>query len=222
MSMKVPSASPSPARRGLLLLLPALAGCSVLPSRPYQEVQRFSLAPERPQASPPPARGPVLLLRSLRAAPGMDTRGLRVLGPGGQVTTAYWQEWTAPPVELVEEALRRWLTASGLFSAVTAPGSRLPPDLVLEGELVRLQAESEAAVARAALSVLLLSQTPGRGGQPRILGQFMPEGSAPLAGGPWRDGEVPGPTAAAGMSAALAMALTALERDLRAAVRARR
>ena len=212
MPMKVAPASPSPARRGLLLLLPALAGCSVLPSRPYQEVQRFSLAPERPQTSPPPARGPVLLLRPLRAAPGMDARGLRMLGAGGQVTTGYWHEWTAPPVELAEEALRRWLTASGIISAVTAPAPPPAPD----------RAESEPAVARAALSVLLLSQAPGSGGQPRILGQFMPEGTAPLAGGPWRDGDVPGPTAAAGMSAALAMALTALERDLRAAVRARR
>src|SRR3712207_7059154 len=44
-------------------------------------------------------------------------------------------EWVAPPAELVEEALRRWLTGSGLFSAVTVPGSRARSDLVLETEL---------------------------------------------------------------------------------------
>ena len=91
-------------------MLPALTGCSVLPSRPYQEVQRFTLSPQRPQSESPPAHGPVLLLRSLRAAPGLDARGLRLVGPDGQVVIGYWSEWTAPPPELVEEAMRRWLT----------------------------------------------------------------------------------------------------------------
>ena len=76
-----------------------------------------------------------------RAAPGMDVRGLRLVGADGQVSTGYWQEWAAPPAELAEEALRRWLAASGRFSAVTLPGSRLRANYVLEGELIRLQAE---------------------------------------------------------------------------------
>src|SRR5689334_5589728 len=131
-----------PRRRHLLgpgLLL--LAGCSVLPSRPYQEVQRFTLTPERTQRRTAPPGAPVLLLRSLRAAPGMEDRGLRSLSGQGQVSATYYAEWIAPPAELVEEALRRWLQASGLFSSVTAPGSRLRAGLVLEGELLRLQAE---------------------------------------------------------------------------------
>lgn len=209
-------------RHALLLPMLALAGCSVLPSRPYQEVQRFTLSPQPPRSEPPPLHGPVLLLRSLRAAPGLDARGLRSVAPDGQVSTSYWSEWTAPPPELVEEAMRRWLAASGIFSAVTAPGSRLNADLVLEGELVRLQVEPAAGLARAALSVLLLSQPQGGGG-PRILGQFMPESTAPLPGGPRRGGdEVPGAEAAAAMTAALAAALSALERDLRAAIGKRR
>ncbi len=208
-------------RQALLLPMLALAGCSVLPNRPYQEVRRFTLSPQRPQAEPPPARGPVLLLRSLRAAPGLDARGLRSVSPDGQVSTSYWSEWTAAPPELVEEAMRRWLAASGIFSAVTAPGSRLTPDLVLEGELVRLQVEPAAGRASAALSVLLLPQSQGTG-EARILGQFMPEGTAPLPGGPRPRGELPPAEAAAAMTDALAAALAALERDLRAAVRTRR
>src|SRR5829696_4160756 len=96
-------------RRRLLPLLPlpalcAAAACSsVLPSRPYQEVQRYALAPERPRREPPARRGLVLLLRSVRAGPEMDTRGLRVVGAGGQVDTQFYNEWAAPPVELVEE-----------------------------------------------------------------------------------------------------------------------
>ncbi len=206
--------------RRTLLLLPLLAGCSVLPNRPYQETQRFALAPERPQRATPAARAPVLLVRSLRAGPGLEGRGLRSLGADGEVSSAYWQEWIAPPADLVEEALRRWLLASGRFSAITLPGSRLRPDLVLEGELLRLQAEPAAGRARAALSVLLLAEPQTGSGEARILGQFLAEGSAPLPAG--LDARAPGPEAAAAISAALAAALGELERRLAALVPARR
>ena len=210
-------------RRRPFLLLPALAAaaaaCSVLPSRPYQEVQRYALAPERPRREPPARRGPVLLLRSVRAAPGMDARGLRIVGAGGQVDTEFYNEWAAPPVELVEEAMRQWLAGSGLFSAVVSPGSRLRAGLVLEAELLRLQAEPRAGVARAGLAALLLDE-PRAGGQARILGQFTPEGTAPLRGGPRQTDTVAASDAAAAMREALAAALAALERELRGAMRA--
>jgi len=211
-----------PFLRRAVLLLPALAGasCTAL-NRPYREVQRYALAPERPRREPPPKRGPVLLLRSVRAAPGMDARGLRILGAGGQVDTEFYNEWAAPPVEAVEEAMRQWLAASGLFAAVVSPGSRLRAGLVLEAELLRLQAEPRNGLARAGLAALLLDE-PRDGAQARILGQFTPEGTAPLAGGARRDDKVPAGEAAAAMREALAAALAALERDLRGAVRAPR
>jgi cholesterol transport system auxiliary component len=209
-----------PFLRRAVLLLPALAGasCTAL-NRPYREVQRYALAPERPRREPPPKRGPVLLLRSVRAAPGMDARGLRILGAGGQVDTEFYNEWAAPPVEAVEEAMRQWLAASGLFAAVVSPGSRLRAGLVLEAELLRLQAEPRNGVARAGLAALLLDE-PRDGAQARILGQFTPEGTAPLPGGARREDTVPAGDAAAAMREALAAALAELERDLRGVVRA--
>jgi cholesterol transport system auxiliary component len=209
-------------RRCLLLLsLPAsLGACSAI-NRPYQEVQRYALAPERPRREPPAKRAPVLLLRSVRAAPGMDNRGLRLVGGAGQVDTEFYNEWAAPPVELVEEAMRQWLAASGLFAAVVSPGSRLRAGLVLEAELLRLQAEPRNGLARAGLAALLLDE-PRDGAQARILGQFTPEGTAPLAGGARREDKMPASEAAAAMREALAAALAALERDLRGAVRAPR
>ncbi|MDB5371609.1 MAG: hypothetical protein JWP04_251 [Belnapia sp.] len=210
-------------RSALFLALASLSGCSVLPDRPYQEVQRYALAPERPQRGGPPSRGaPVLLVRTLRAAPGLDVRGLRLLGANGQVGTEYWQEWTAPPADLVEEALRRWLAASGRFAAVTLPGSRLRADVVLEGELIRLQAEPAAGLGRAALSVLLLAEPQTGNGEARILGQFVAEGSAPIAGGARRDGKLAASEAAAAMSAALGAALGEVEQTLARLVPARR
>lgn len=202
--------------RRALLLLPLLAGCSVLPNRPYQETQRFALAPERPSRATPPRNAPVLLVRSLRAAPGLEGRGLRSLAADGQVATAYWQEWVAPPADAAEEALRRWLLASGRYAAVTQPGSRLRAGLVLEGELIRLQAEPAAGRATAALSVLLLGEPQGGPGEARILAQFTAEGSAPLS--PGLDPRAPGPEAAAAVSAALGDALARVEERLAAAI----
>ena len=202
------------ARRSFLML-PLLAGCSVLPNRPYQETKRFALAPERPSRTTPPPNAPVLLVRSLHAAPGLDGRGLRSLTAGGEVATAYWQEWVAPPADLAEEALRRWLLASGRFAAVTQPGSRLRADLVLEGELIRLQAEPAAGRAVAALAILLLAEPQSGPGEARILAQFTAEGSAPLR--PGLDLRAPGSEAAAALSAALGEAFARVEEGLASA-----
>jgi hypothetical protein len=208
-------------RRHLLALLPlGLAACSVLPDRPYQESRRYALAPRRPGGAPSPPRGgapsrgggPVLLVRVMRAAPGLDQRGLRSVAADGRVTLGYWDEWAAPPPDATEEALRRWMTESGLFAAVTAPGSRLPADVILEGELVRLEARPAEGLARADLSVLLLSRAGGDGfGEPRVLGQMLVDGTAPLPGG----AEAPPPAQAAAMEQALGAALAALEARMR-------
>jgi ABC-type uncharacterized transport system auxiliary subunit len=161
-----------------------------------------------PPSRPPARRGPVLLLRTLRAAPGLNARGLRILGPNNEAITEFWSEWVAPPADLVEEAMRRWLTASGRFSAVTSPGSRLPADLVLEPELTSLQAEPAAGVARAGIAALILAE----GGRPsRVLGQVQVEGVAPLAGGQQDPARLAAADAAAAMTAALSDALGQLE-----------
>jgi len=214
-----------PARRALLLA-GLLGACSVLPDRPYQEVHRFALAPERPTTNPP-ARGtgaPVLLLRVVRAVSGLDQRGLRIVRPGGRVEIAYWDEWTALPAELAESALRRWLEASGLFAAVIPSGSRLDPDMVMEAELLQLEALPAEGIARAALSALVLSDSARDPvGQPRILGQLQASGTAPLPGAAREGAASPDAAqAAAAMQAALGAALTDLERQLRQIVAARR
>lgn len=216
MSAAGPLKMPLP-RRLALGLVPLLAACSVLPDRPFQEPQRFALAPARPADAPAGGRaGPALLIRSFRAAPGMDLRGLRVVGPAGQVAQEYWAEWAAPPAELAEEAVRRWLAGSGRFRAVTAPGSRLPAELVLEGELIRLEVEPAAGLARAGLAALLLAEP---GGEARVLAQITAEGTAPLAAGARAAGPRPDPAAAAAaMTAALAQAIGMLEARVAAAL----
>lgn len=213
-----------PRRRRLVAaaLLAALAagggtGCSVLPNRPYIETRRFPLVPRRPAggARRGSAGRKVLLVRLMRAAPGLDQRGLRIRRADGSESLDFYNEWIAPPAELVEEALRRWLTDSGLFSAVTTPGSRAGADLVLEMELTALRADLARGTAVAELSGVLLSGGGGPQGG-RVLAQLTPRGEVPLGSADTAAGaerEAP-EVAAEAMTNALAEALRALERSL--------
>ncbi|MBO1073169.1 ABC-type transport auxiliary lipoprotein family protein [Roseomonas marmotae] len=196
-------------RRALLLALPmtvALAACGSVLERPYVEVQRFPLDARRPGARRGPGRR-VLLLRLMRAGPGMETRGLRSVRPDGTENVDFYAEWVAPPAELAEEALRRWLSASGLFSAVVAPGSRARADYILECELTTLVADIPKRQARAGLSAVLIRD---RDGDTQVLRQFAVTGTAPLPA-PSADGTLPAEVQAAGMNEALAAALGSLE-----------
>ncbi|MBX9749552.1 MAG: ABC-type transport auxiliary lipoprotein family protein [Roseococcus sp.] len=189
-------------KRRLFLGLPLLgAGCSVLPDRPFIDSQRFALDPRR--AGPSGARTRhALLLRTMRAAPGLELRGLRRVQADGSVAVAPYEEWLAPPADLAELALRQWLVASGRFTGVTAPGSRLVTSLILETELLVLQTSSNSA--QASLSALLLTQGSGLGEAPP-LGQTTVNARISLA-------EVSSAAArAAGMQAALGQALADIE-----------
>lgn len=177
-------------RRAALLGAAGLAGCSVLPARPYQERREWPLDVPPPNATGSAGRK-VLLLRALRAGPGMDTRGLRTILPDGAERISNWEEWSVPPPQGVEEDLRQWLSASGLFAAVVMPGSTVKADLVLEGELLALAADPQSGIARAALGVVLLREP---GSRPVLQRSFV--GTARLQG---QDG----PALAAAMRAAI-------------------
>lgn len=147
-------------RRVWLAGAAALAGCSVLPRQPYLQKRDWPLLVRRPTALPPRTGGPVLLVRNVRAAPGLESRGLQWKLPDGSLHVDFYEQWAVPPAQAVEDALRLWLQDAGLFAAVMAPGSELPADLILEGELTEFLGDPQAGVARAALALVLLDERP--------------------------------------------------------------
>ena len=195
-------------RRRALLATALLGGCSLLPARPYQEVRDWPLLAPRDGALPPRQGGPVLLVRSLRAAPGLEARGLRTLQPDGSLRVDPYEQWLVPPAEAVEDQLRRWLAASGLFAAVLPPGSLARADLVLEGELLRLVTDPAQRVSLAAMGAVLLDRRPA---QPRLRLQTEAAGEAPLL--QWS-----GPGVAHSACAAVAAMFAQLERRLAASL----
>ncbi|MCX8133022.1 MAG: ABC-type transport auxiliary lipoprotein family protein [Roseococcus sp.] len=194
------------ALRRALVAVPLLAGaCSVLPERPFVEARRHPLAPARSGAPVAAGSGRVLLLRTLRAAPGLEARGLHRVRPDGTRDLAHYEEWLAPPAELAEQALREWLIASGLFAAVAAPGTRLATPLIMEAELTALDYRLAEREARAGLAVLLLRES-GGAAEARVIAQRLVSGTARGAA----EGD-PGLVQAAAMAEALRAAFLALE-----------
>jgi ABC-type uncharacterized transport system auxiliary subunit len=198
--------------RRRVLLLPLLLGACGLSERPYAERRQWPLVVRRPETLPPRRGGKVLLVRALRAGPGLEQRGLQSMQPDGSIRTAFYEEWQVPPAEGAEDSLRRWLAASGLFSAVLAPGSRLSADLTLEGELTALWTEPAARRADAAVGVAVIDQT---GGATRITLQRSFAAQASLA-------RADPPEEAAAMCAALAEVFRQIEAALAEAIGGRR
>ncbi len=165
-------------RRAMLAVPLVLAGCG-LETRPYAERRQWPLLVRRPEALPPRSGGAVLLVRSFAAGPGLEARGLQSVQPDGSIRTEFYEEWSVPPPQAVEQAVRGWLADCGLFSAVVAPGSRLAAGLVLEAELDALWTAPAARLARTALGVTLVAEG---GATAHLVLQQRVEGEAALAG----------------------------------------
>jgi cholesterol transport system auxiliary component len=198
-------------RRWLLAAPAALGACSILPARPYLEKRSWPLEVRRPTILPPRPGGLVLLVRTLRVAPGLEARGLQIVQGDGSIRTDFYEEWSVPPADAVEDSLRRWLTGSGLFAAVLAPGSRARADLALEGELHSLLATPAQGSSRAALGLVLLDLRPS---PVRVLTQSDETAEAPLSG-------TTPPEIASSGRAAVARLLAGVETRLAASLPAR-
>ena len=193
-------------RRRIFLLAPMLAGCG-LSERPYAERRQWPLAVTRLAALAPRPGAKVMEVRTLRAGPGLESRGLQTLQPDGSIRIGFYEEWAVPPAQGVEDALRRWLAESGLFAGVVAPGSRAAPDFLLEGELTALWSEPAANIAHAALSVTVVTQRLEGG---RIVLQRRFAETAAITGiGPQAEVQA--------MMSALAVALARIEAAIRSA-----
>lgn len=145
-------------RRLLLLSAPlSLAGCgSLLPAQQYIPRTSWPLQPQPPAYKTPQANDPVLLVRAITPAPGLEQRGLQCLTKSGNLTTEYYNLWAVPPAEALTQGLISWAQASGDFSAVITPGSRLNPDLIIEGELSELLVDLATNQARAQMTLLII------------------------------------------------------------------
>jgi cholesterol transport system auxiliary component len=196
-------------RRVFLLAATALGGCSLLPSSNYLQRRDWPLNVQRDTTLPAPPHGKILLVRAIRAAPGLDVRGMQWLERDGSVHVDFYEQWSVPPAQALEDDLRQWLSGAGLFSAVVAPGSRLDADYVIEGELQTFIADLYAGVARISVAFVLLDQHPS---PIKAVLQRTESAEARLAG-------TDPPAIASAMKAAIVELLRKIESDVAAAMR---
>ncbi|MBB5372251.1 ABC-type transport auxiliary lipoprotein family protein [Acidocella aromatica] len=169
-----------PHRRLLLAAPLALSACaSLLPAQKYTPRVSWPLQPQPPAGVASAPGAPVLLVRPISAAPGLEARGLQSLAADGSLRVDYYNLWAVPPADAVTQALLGWSEASGAFSAVITPGSRLQPGLIVEGELTELLADPAHGEARAALTLVVIK--PGAGGVAVPLRQALLRAAVPLS-----------------------------------------
>lgn len=168
-------------KRRIILVGPVLlAGCaSLLPAQKYTPRTDWPLNPPPPAGTPANQAGKVVLLRDLNAGPGMDEQGIQTLKADGSLDVSYYNRWAVAPADAATEALGAWLTASGAFSAVVSPGSRLSADLIVEGELTELLSDVAVNQAVAVVTLVVIQNV---GGNTRPLAQQRITGVAPLGG----------------------------------------
>jgi cholesterol transport system auxiliary component len=170
-------------RRFALLAPLALTACgSLLPRQQYIPRNNWPLAPQPPVQNPANPAGPVLLIRNITPAPGLDQQGLQSLQGDGSLDIGFYDLWAVAPADAVTQALLTWAQASGAFSAVVSPGSRLTASLIVEGTLTELLADLPAGQARAALTLVVIRNGGGLAAATVPLAQQQISGTAPLSG----------------------------------------
>ncbi len=172
-------------QRRLILTSPLwLAGCgSLLPTQKYVPPVEWPLQPAPLVNNPPNPNGPILLVRDLAAAPGLNEQGLRSLRTDGSLDVAYYNRWAVSPADAATASLTAWAQASGAFSAVVNTGSRLTPAFIVEGELTEFVADLGSGQARAVLSLVVIANADSLAAKPHPLAQQTITGTAPLHSG---------------------------------------
>lgn len=123
-----------PYRILILALAVALAAtaCVKLGGTPLDK-HYYQISPERtaPRAAAP--RTETLKVRRLVVSDLYSTRELVYRGPDGSIDSDFYNLLFVTPGNMLTTELRAWLTESGLFPHVVAPGSLVVPGLTLEG-----------------------------------------------------------------------------------------
>ncbi len=185
-------------RRSIVAAPVMLAGCaSLLPKQKYIPQVNWPLDPQPPASQPADPAGKVVLLRDLNAGPGMSNQGIQTLQADGSLSISYYNQWAVAPADAAAEVLANWLAASGAFSAVVSPGSRLTANLIVEGEFSELLSDLGAGEAKAVLTLVVIQSV---NGNTRPLAQQRIVGTAKLSGSDY-------PAQVAAQSAALANAM---------------
>ncbi len=124
------------------LLLLAATGCGGM-SKPAVSKRYYDIGPIRTAEAQAPS-SEVLTVRRLRVSPMNAGREMVYKTSDTGFSSDFYHAYFIPPADMLSQALRRWLHASGLYEHVVETASLVRGDLVLEGNVVALYGDFTA------------------------------------------------------------------------------
>lgn len=125
-----------------VLLIVLLGGCTLLPGgEPRPETKVYLLKPEIPDlAAPPGGSTPCagILVTTPEPAPGFGTARMMYRQDSYELDYFAYNEWAAPPTQMLEPLIGETLQSTGRFRAVLPPGASAGSSYRLETGEVRL------------------------------------------------------------------------------------
>ncbi|MHC5065032.1 MAG: ABC-type transport auxiliary lipoprotein family protein [Planctomycetota bacterium] len=137
-----------------LALTSAIMGCVDVSSlnREAAEQRRYVLDSRR-EAKLPAAGSQQLQVENFHVSSAYSGRSFVYRTEASAVESDFYNEFHLAPGEAVSQVLRTWLADSGLFRSVRASGSRLAPDLILEGDITELYGDYRSDPAEAVCTI---------------------------------------------------------------------
>lgn len=144
-----------------------LPGCIRLGQRAPERVS-YILSAERPPSLSRTNIAGILQVTPLRISPRFASRSFVYRQGTSRYQADFYHEFLVSPASIAQEETVRWLSASGIFSAVSSSSGPLPPDFVLQGQIIDLYGDfrSQQPYGVVEIAFLLLDH---RGGPRTIL-----------------------------------------------------
>jgi cholesterol transport system auxiliary component len=131
-----------------------LPGCVRLGQRAPEKIS-YVLSAERPASSTAKIPG-ILQVTPLRISPRFASRSFVYRKGASRYQADFYHEFLVSPASLAQEEVVRWLSASGIFSAVSSSSGPLPPDYMLQGQIIDLYGDFRSQQPYAVLEIAFL------------------------------------------------------------------
>lgn len=122
----------------ILSLVPFLiAGCFNF-KKTYPEKHQFLLDVPQRSVITFDSDASAVLIRTLNVSPPYENKGFVYLKGEHMYVSDFYNEFFIEPGPMLTEAVRKWLSGSGIFANVTSIPGEIVPDYILEGTVTSL------------------------------------------------------------------------------------
>ena len=137
---------------GAILALCLLAGCLKI-QREYPEKNQFVLEVTRPPGERAAASNNILQVNEFQLAQPYQGKGFKYRKGDLNLESDFYNEFFAPPGQMIAEGVRKWLDGSGLFKLVVSRPGQILPTHFLEGTVESIYGDYRSNPTKAVLEI---------------------------------------------------------------------